>query len=208
LGRELNKRRRSDEDPVSESLATAHQESVWPDLTDDPTQYLTFLLAGELFAIRAPVVREIISYREVVAASGMPACVRGVVDFERAAIPVVDPLSLFGRLPSPVTKRTSVLIIDVSTDGQQQPIGVVIDALSDVVEISATDLQHVPLAQGTCHADFVLGRGKVRGRLLNLLAIDKVLEVPATDALAKTLREAALRGSARKADVARASGRT
>jgi purine-binding chemotaxis protein CheW len=194
---EENNRRRSDEGPVSESFATVHAETAWPDLTDDPTQYLTLLLAGELFAIRAPVVREIISYREVVASPDMPACVRGVVEFEHAAIPVVDPLALFGRRSSPATRRTCVLVIDVNIEGQSQPVGVVIDALSDVVEISAADLQHVPLEKGCCHADFVLGRGKVRGRVLNLLSIDKVLDVQATDALATVLREAGLRSGVR-----------
>lgn len=190
--RESKNRRRSDEDLESSSLTPAHAETVWPDLSDDPTQYVTFMLAGELFAVGAPLVCEMHAYRELVKMDRLPPCARGRIDFESHPIPVIDPLALFGKESSDVTRRTCIMVCEMDLAGERHPVGIVVDALSEVMEITHDEIRPVA-SDATCGGGFIVGRGMVRGRVVNLLAIDKVFSAPATHARAAVVREAARR---------------
>jgi purine-binding chemotaxis protein CheW len=190
LDRELNNRRRGDEDTQSSPLIATHAESVWPDLTDDPSQYVTFMLAGELFAIGAPLVRDMLAYRNMDHVDAVPPCVRGRVEFQGKSVPVIDPLALFGKPSSAITRRTGIVVCDLDIDGERHPVGVVVDAFSEVMEITTDEMQPVR-GDAACGGDFILGRGKVRGRVVSLLAIDKIFSAPAARARAAVVREAA-----------------
>lgn len=75
-------------------------------LPQEPTQYLTFMLAGEVFAIGILAIKEIIEYRNVTEVPMMPESVRGVINLRGAVVPVMDLQARFGRTPSAVSKRT------------------------------------------------------------------------------------------------------
>ncbi|WP_141290973.1 chemotaxis protein CheW, partial [Ideonella azotifigens] len=116
--------------------------------TAEPGQYLTFMLAGEVFAIGILAIKEIIEYHSLTEVPMMPACVRGVINLRGAVVPVMDPLARFGRKSSDVTKRTCIVIVETEVDNdgrlERQVIGVVVDAVNEVLEIASSDIEPAP----------------------------------------------------------------
>ncbi len=153
------------------ALAAGHKDSA------EPGQYLTFVLGGEAFAIGILAIKEIIEYHSLTEVPMMPACVRGVINLRGAVVPVMDLLARFGRKPSEVTKRTCIVIVEVAAGNERQVIGVVVDAVNEVLEIGSADIEPAPNFGASIRADFIQGMGKVRGKFVILLAVDHVLSL-------------------------------
>jgi len=142
-------------------------------------QYLTFVLAGEPFAIGILAIKEIIEYRGLATVPMMPACVRGVINLRGAVVPVIDLQARFGRASSEVSKRTCIVIVEVAdaaeAPGRRQVVGVVVDAVNEVLEIAAADIEPPPSFGARIRSEFIAGVGKVRGKFVILLDVDRVL---------------------------------
>jgi purine-binding chemotaxis protein CheW len=143
----------------------------------EPAQYLTFQLDGEAFAIGILAIKEIIEYGNVTAVPMMPASVRGVINLRGAVVPVMDLSARFGKPSTPVTKRTCIVIVEIQRDDERQDIGVVVDAVNEVLDIPATDIEPPPSFGARIRADFIHGMGKVKGRFVILLNADRVLAI-------------------------------
>lgn len=143
----------------------------------EPAQYLTFLLDGEAFAIGILAVKEIIEYGNVTGVPMMPASVRGVINLRGAVVPVMDLSARFGRPSTTVTKRTCIVIVEVQRDGDRQDIGVVVDAVNEVLDIPPGDIEPPPSFGARIRSDFIHGMGKVKGRFVILLNADRVLSI-------------------------------
>lgn len=142
-----------------------------------PVQYLTFMLAGETFAMGILVIKEIIEYSQLTEVPMMPACVRGVINLRGSVVPVMDLLPRFGRRPSVVTKRTCIVIVELATGGERQTLGVVVDAVNEVLDIDAADIEPAPAFGARIRTDFIQGMGKVKGRFVILLNVGQVLSL-------------------------------
>src|SRR5690348_14300484 len=142
---------------------------------DEALQYLTFTLAGETFAIGILAVKEIIEYRALTEVPMMPACVRGVINLRGAVVPVMDALARFGRASSQVGKRTCIVIVEIAHEDERHVVGVVVDSVSEVIEIPAADIEPPPSFGARIRSDFVAGMGKVRGKFVILLNAQRVL---------------------------------
>lgn len=152
------------------------QEKTKPEaVASEPTQYLTFMLAGETFAIGILAIKEIIEYHGLTTVPMMPDCVRGVINLRGAVVPVVDLLSRFGRQSSQVTKRTCIVIVEVRGEDESQVIGVMVDAVNEVLEIEDSEIEPAPAFGARMRSDFIRGMGKVRGKFVILLDVDHVL---------------------------------
>ncbi|UUX94543.1 chemotaxis protein CheW [Aquabacterium sp. J223] len=155
----------------------------------EPAQYLTFMLAGEAFAIGILCIKEIIEYAQLTAVPMMPDSVRGVINLRGAVVPVMDPQARFGRPPSPVTKRTCIVIVEVQAGDERQVIGVVVDAVNEVIEIAPADIEPPPAFGARIRTDFIFGMGKVKGRFVILLDVDRVLAMDELGALGEPAAE-------------------
>lgn len=140
----------------------------------EPTQYLTFVLAGEMFAIGILAIKEIIEYHNITEVPMMPESVRGVINLRGAVVPVMDLQVRFGRKPSEVTKRTCIVIVEVESLGERQVIGVVVDAVNEVLDIAASEIEPPPAFGAKIRTDFIQGMGKVKGNFVILLDVDRV----------------------------------
>ncbi len=140
-------------------------------------QYLTFTLGREMFAIGILHVREILEYGHLTAVPMMPEFIRGVINLRGSVVPVVDLTARFGGRPSGVTKRTCIVIIEVSAGNERQTIGVVVDAVSAVLEIPLGEIEPAPSFGAKIRADFIQGMGKVDGKFVIILDVDRVLSV-------------------------------
>jgi len=138
-------------------------------------QVLTFMLGTELFAIGILHVKEIIAYGRVTPVPMMPAWIRGVINLRGAVVPVIDLALRLERLPSTNTARTCIVVVEVESDGERTEVGVVVDAVSAVVEFAAGQIESPAAMSALLRRDFVRGMGKTNGRFVILLDAEKVL---------------------------------
>src|SRR5580658_4372852 len=147
-------------------------------------QYLTFMLGGELFAIGILFIKEIIEYSSLTEVPMMPAAVRGVINLRGAVVPVTDLLVRFGKKSSPVSKRTCIVIVEVTGQGERQDVGVVVDSVDSVLDIPASEIEPPPTFGAGIRTDFIRGMGKVNARFVILLDVNHVLAVEDMAAIA------------------------
>ena len=143
--------------------------------TTETQQYLTFVLAGEVFAMGILAIKEIIEYANLTEVPMMPGYVRGVINLRGAVVPVIDLSVRFGKSPSPVTKRTCIVIIEIAASGERHVFGVVVDAVNAVLDIPGAEIEPPPAFGASVRTDFIHGMGKVNGKFVILLDVDHVL---------------------------------
>ncbi|MBI3188652.1 MAG: chemotaxis protein CheW [Gammaproteobacteria bacterium] len=140
-------------------------------------QYLTFTLSGKMYAIGILFIKEILEFGQLTTVPMMPEFIRGVINLRGAVVPVVDLSARFGGKQSDVTKRTCIVIIEVLSDEGRQDIGVVVDTVSEVLEIPASEIEPAPAFGARIRTDFIRGMGKINGKFVIILNVDKVLSV-------------------------------
>jgi purine-binding chemotaxis protein CheW len=160
--------------------------SVQADNNAQQSQYLTFMLASEMFAIGILAVKEIIEYNGVTTVPMMPGCIRGVINLRGAVVPVMDLALRFGRPEAPVTKRTCIVIVEIDANGERLVIGMVVDAVNAVLDIPASEIEPAPAFGARMRPDFLQGMGKVNGKFVLLLNARQVLSEEEIGALAQT----------------------
>ncbi len=155
------------------------------------SQYLTFLLGGEMFGIGILTIKEIIEFDEVTPVPMMPHAVRGVINLRGAVVPVVDLQARFGRQPRPVTKRTCIVIVELGASSEMPVVGVIVDGVSEVLDITAADIEPAPAFGAQLRTDFIAGMAKIRDRFVILLSVEHVLAIDELAALAEERQGAA-----------------
>jgi purine-binding chemotaxis protein CheW len=151
--------------------------------TAETQQYLTFVLAGEVFAMGILAIKEIIEYANLTEVPMMPDYVRGVINLRGAVVPVIDLSVRFGKPPSPVTKRTCIVIIEIAASGERHVFGVVVDAVNAVLDIPGAEIEPPPAFGASVRTDFIHGMGKVNGKFVILLDVNHVLATDEMDVL-------------------------
>lgn len=152
---------------------------------EPPEQYLTFALHGEMFAVGILNVKEIIEYGKLTEIPMMPAFIRGVINLRGAVVPVIDLSCRFGNASTEIGKRTCIVIVEVHDGEFSHDLGIMVDAVSEVIEIPATEIEPPPSFGARIRADFIHGMGKVAGKFVIILNIVKVLSVDEIALLAK-----------------------
>jgi purine-binding chemotaxis protein CheW len=146
-------------------------------MVDEDQQYLTFLLGGEMFAIGILNIKEIIEYGSLTEVPMMPSFIRGVINLRGSVVPVVDLSARFGRSKTEVSRRTCIVIIEVENADEKHDIGVMVDSVSEVLEIPRSEIEPPPAFGAKIRVDFMAGMGKVAGKFVIILDADKVLSV-------------------------------
>lgn len=142
-------------------------------------QYLTFSLADEMFAIGILSIREIIEYGQITDVPMVPPFIQGVINLRGAVVPIINLAVRFGREPREITKRTCIVIIEITNEDSQpaHQMGLVVDAVSEVLEITTSDIEPPPSFGSRIRTDFISGMGKVNGRFVVLLNVDQILSL-------------------------------
>jgi len=138
-------------------------------------QYLTFLLAGEEYAISILKVKEIIEYDTVTVVPKTPKWIRGVINLRGSVVPVVDLAVKFGLEERPVTKTSCIVIVDGQLENQNTTMGIVADAVSQVMDLAANDIREVPEFGTRVQVNYLLGMARLGKKFALLLDVDKVL---------------------------------
>lgn len=138
-------------------------------------QYLTFLTAGEEYAISIVKVREIIEYEAVTTVPKTPIWIRGVTNLRGKVVPVVDLAVKFGLPSSKISKFSCIIITEVMFQGENLTMGVLADSVSQVIELSADEIEAAPPFGTRVKTEYLLGMGALGKKFCLILDIDKVL---------------------------------
>lgn len=149
----------------------------------DAHQYLTFSAKGEMFAIGILNVKEIIEFGAITEIPLMPDFIRGVINLRGAVVPVIDLSTRFGGKRTDIQRRTCIVIIEAHNPDGRQDLGIVVDAVSEVLEILPADIEPPPGFGARIRTDYIAGMGKVAGRFVILLDLRRVLSVDEMAAL-------------------------
>lgn len=152
----------------------------------DISQYLTFQLCGETFAIGILAIRELLEYMPMTQVPMMPSFVRGVMNLRGAVVPVIDLSLRFGKGETEVQRRTCVVIVEIEHEEQQQYIGILVDAVHEVLAIPDNDILPSPQFGNHIRSDFIAGMAKVNDKFVVMLDLTQALSVEEMSELVNT----------------------
>jgi len=141
-------------------------------------QYLCLAVGNETYAIGIDMVREILEVGRMTPLPLTPEFVRGVMNLRGAVVPVIDLKARFGAEPAIIGRRSSVVIVE--TDHKDKDgalvVGVLVDGVSEVLEIALDDIEPVPSLGTRIPREFLQGMAKAKGTILSILDADRILE--------------------------------
>ena len=144
-------------------------------LSENEGKYLTFQLAEEGYGIGILKVREIIGMLPVTPVPQTPHFLKGVINLRGQVIPVVDLRLKFGLMEEEYTERTSIIVVEVKGLANNIPIGIVVDTVSEVINITAEEIEPAPAFGAAIKISYILGMAKTDSGVKILLNIDQVL---------------------------------
>jgi purine-binding chemotaxis protein CheW len=153
-------------------------------------KFLTFFLDEEEYGIEILKVHEIIGMMSITVVPRTPPFIRGVINLRGKVIPIIDLRLKFGMEAIEQTEETCIIVVQA----QSVELGIVVDRVSEVLDISSDDIDEPPSFGADVPTDYLLGIAKTEGRVKLLLNIDRVLttnEVVALPTLAAASQEVA-----------------
>lgn len=158
----------------SDDADEKHQENL--------VQFLSIALGNEEYGVDILRVQEIRSWEPVSRIPNVPEYEKGVVNLRGAIVPIIDLRERFGLGHQPYTPLTVVVVLQANTEqGQTRVMGVVVDAVSDVVNVDKQRIQNSPDFGGKVSTEFITGLASVNDRMVMLLDVDKLLRIEGVD---------------------------
>lgn len=139
------------------------------------TQYLTFSLRGEEYALGILKVREILEYDVVTRVPKTPAWVHGAINLRGRVVPVVDLAVRFGLPPEPVSPRTCIVILDVDLEGEPAVMGILADSVSQVLDLNPEDIKPAPSFGTKARVEELIGVASIGNKLALILDTERAL---------------------------------
>ena len=140
------------------------------------TQYLTFKLGAEVFALDVAEVREILDFISVTKVPRTPDFMRGVINLRGSVVPVMDLRLKFGMSATEQTVNSCIIVVEMTMEGDQVVIGVLADAVQEVIDMEPEQIEPAPRIGTKLNMEFILGMGKHNGAFMMILDIDKIFE--------------------------------
>jgi purine-binding chemotaxis protein CheW len=138
-------------------------------------KFLTFALGNEEYGVPVLKVREIIKVMDITQVPQVPPHVLGVINLRGKVIPVIDLRRKFGFAATEYTERTCIIVVDVDLPTVRVMMGIVVDSVSEVLNVSDSEMEETPDFGGRTTTDYILGLAKVKGAVKILLDLDRVL---------------------------------
>ena len=138
-------------------------------------QLLTFLLDNEVYGTDISQIQEVLEYRKVTPVPRTPDFLLGVINLRGRVVPVVDLRRQFDMLVSDVTVNTCIIIVDVVLDGEKTPLGILADAVKEVIELSMDQINPAPRIGSRINTRFISGLGKHDDEFVIILNLPRVI---------------------------------
>jgi purine-binding chemotaxis protein CheW len=139
------------------------------------TQYLTFHLAEEMYALDVSKVREVLEVIPITAVPRTPVHMRGVINVRGSVVPVIDMRLRLGMPKTENTVDTCIIVTELAIEGQAGIIGVLADAVSEVIDLEAGQIEPPPRFGTRVRGELIKGIGKRNDAFIIILDIDRVL---------------------------------
>lgn len=140
-----------------------------------PGQYLTFSIGGEQYAVGILRVREILQYEMLTRVPTTPSWIRGVMNLRGSVVPVVDLAVKFSLPETALTPTTCIVIVETILGERRAVMGLMVDAVDQVVDLAPTDIEPPPPFGARIRVDYLLGVAHIKPGFALLLDIDRVL---------------------------------
>ncbi|AVL27108.1 chemotaxis protein CheW [Shewanella xiamenensis] len=151
----------------------------------DITQYLTFQSGNDTFAIGILDVKEIIEIEGITRVPMMPEFLCGIINLRGKVVPVIDLSKRLGRLTTVISKKSCIVLVEVSHEDEQQTIGMLVDEVNEILEIDDEHTQPPPDFGADLRVDFIRAMGRVGEHFMILLDINYVLSVADISAISQ-----------------------
>lgn len=139
------------------------------------TQYLTFEVADEEYAIEITRVREILVYSSLTSVPRAPEFIAGVMNLRGSVVPVVDLRNKLGLPPTVITGTTCVVIVDIQSENQTSHVGLLADDVRQVMSLASEDVEPAPTFGTKIDLAFLRGMGDLGDHFALILDIDRLL---------------------------------
>jgi len=140
----------------------------------ETTQYLTFKLEDEVFALDIAKVREVLDFTTVTKVPRTPEFMRGVINLRGNVVPVVDMRLKFGMSMTEKTVNTCIIIVEVSVEGESTVLGALADSVQEVIDLEPEQIEPAPKIGTRLRTEFIRGMGKRDDHFIIILDIDRV----------------------------------
>jgi purine-binding chemotaxis protein CheW len=152
----------------------------------ETTQFLTFKLGDEVFALDISKVREVLDFTTVTKVPRTPEFMRGVINLRGSVVPVVDLRLKFGMTKTESSVNTCIIITEVTVDNDTTVLGALADSVQEVLDLEPGSIAAAPKIGTKLKTEFIKGMGKRDDRFIIILDIDKVFS---SDELAMVQQE-------------------
>lgn len=145
------------------------------ELEESSSKYLTFKLGGDVYAIEVMHIKKIIEFSKLTTIPMMPKFIRGIFNLLGTVVPVIDLAVCFGQGAVTVTKRTCIIIVEVNNRGKTIDMGMIVDAVHNVIELPAKDIAAAPTFGNDIRTNFIEGVGRVGDDFIMILNMNHIL---------------------------------
>src|SRR5690606_32636201 len=137
---------------------------------DQVLQWVTFQLDNETYGINVMQVQEVLRYTDIAPVPGAPDYVLGIINLRGNVVTVIDTRARFGLPPSEVSDQSRIVIIEA----EKEVIGILVDAVAEVVYLKRSDIEVAPNVGTEESAKFIQGVSNRDGELLILVDLNKM----------------------------------
>ncbi|MCW7481680.1 chemotaxis protein CheW [Leptospira kanakyensis] len=146
-------------------------------------QYLTFLLSEELFGLGILYIKEIIEFESVTHVPMMPDYIPGVINLRGNVVPVIDLNARFYKKKTETNRKTCIIITEVKMENEIIDVGLLVDAVNEVVDITPESIEEPPSFGSKIRLDFIQGLGKLENKFVIILKVNQILELSELQAI-------------------------
>ncbi|MBI5643259.1 MAG: chemotaxis protein CheW [Deltaproteobacteria bacterium] len=140
----------------------------------ETTQYLTFKLDSEVFALDISKVREVLDFTSVTKVPRTPDFMRGVINLRGSVVPVVDMRLKFGMSKTEQTVNTCIIIVEINLEGEKLVLGALADSVQEVIELEPGQIEPPPRIGTRLNTEFIKGMGKRDDQFIIILEVDEI----------------------------------
>jgi len=153
-------------------------------------QFLTFTLDNEQYAIGVAKVREVLEHTKITKLPRTAEFMKGIINLRGMGVPVIDLRLKFGLPETPITKDTSIIVMEVEGQDGNVVVGALADAVHEVVDIEEGSIEPAPRFGTRLAAEFIKGVGKRDDSFIIILDIDRIFNAEEITVIASKQQEA------------------
>jgi len=156
---------------------------------NEMTQYLTFTLGDDVFAIDVTMAREVLDLCDVTRVPQVPEYMLGVINLRGSVVPVIDMRRKFGMPAAEKTRDSCIVVVEVDVDGESVVVGALADSVREVLDLTPDQIEPPPRIGTRLNTEFIKGMGNLDDRFVIILDINRVFsaeELALVQGLAET----------------------